>query len=340
MKNQLEQLRQKALQAVETTGDLAALEQARVDLLGKKSALSAIMKQMGALSAEERREVGRLANQLHADIEHSLDEKKAAFSAAALEQRLSQERIDVTAPGSPIPLGRRHPLYLVLDEIKEIFVGMGYEIADGPEVEYDKYNFEMLNIPRDHPARDTQDTFYITENILLRTQTSPMQVRTMLKQKPPIRIIVPGRVYRSDDVDATHSPIFHQIEGLVVDEGITLGDLKATLEVIAQRLYGEDVVLRFRPSHFPFTEPSVEVDMRCFSCHGEGCPLCKQAGWIEILGSGMVHPRVLAGCGIDPDIYSGWAFGIGLERMVMRMYEIDDLRLLYENDLRFLRQFN
>ena len=340
MENQLEQLRQKALQAVETTGDLAALEQARVDLLGKKSALSAIMKQMGALSAEERREVGRLANQLHADIEHSLDEKKAAFSAAALEQRLSQERIDVTAPGSPIPLGRRHPLYLVLDEIKEIFVGMGYEIADGPEVEYDKYNFEMLNIPRDHPARDTQDTFYITENILLRTQTSPMQVRTMLKQKPPIRIIVPGRVYRSDDVDATHSPIFHQIEGLVVDEGITLGDLKATLEVIAQRLYGEDVVLRFRPSHFPFTEPSVEVDMRCFSCHGEGCPLCKQAGWIEILGSGMVHPRVLAGCGIDPDIYSGWAFGIGLERMVMRMYEIDDLRLLYENDLRFLRQFN
>ncbi len=340
MKGKLQELRNRALEIINNAVDLSALEQARVDLLGKKSELSGVMKQMGKLTAEERRELGQMANELRSELEQQLESKKAAVAAAALELKLKSERIDVTAPGKKLPMGNQHPLHLVLDEIKEIFVGMGYEIVDGPEVEYDLYNFEMLNIPRDHPARDTQDTFYVTDNILLRTQTSPMQVRTMLKGKLPIRVIVPGRVYRSDEVDATHSPVFHQIEGLVVDKGVTLGDLKATLEVFAKRLYGDDAVVRFRPSHFPFTEPSAEMDIMCFHCHGEGCPLCKGEGWIEILGCGMVHPKVLENCGIDPEIYSGWALGMGLERVVMRKYQIDDLRLFYENDLRFLTQFN
>lgn len=340
MNETLRQLRQRALAVIEQAGDLAALEQARIDLLGKKSELSGVMKQMGKLDAQQRRELGAMANELRSELETLLEDKKKAVAAAVLEQRLREERIDVTAPGRAPETGGQHPLHLVLDEIKEIFVGMGYEIVDGPEVEYDRYKFEMLNIPRDHPARDTQDTFYVTDNILLRTQTSPMQVRTMLKGKLPIRVIVPGRVYRSDAVDATHSPVFHQIEGLVVDKGVTLGDLKATLEVFARRMYGDDAVVRFRPSHFPFTEPSAEMDIMCFHCHGEGCPLCKGEGWIEILGCGMVHPKVLAGCGIDPEVYSGWALGMGLERVVMRKYQIDDLRLFYENDLRFLTQFN
>ena len=242
-------------------------------------------------------------------------------------------------PGEPVENGTRHPLTIVLDELKEIFLGMGYSIAEGPEVELDYYNFEALNIPKGHPARDTQDTFYISDNVVLRTQTSPMQIRTMEKQKPPIRIIAPGRVYRSDNVDATHSPLFHQIEGLVVDKGVTMADLKGALEVFAKRLYGDEVVLRFRPHHFPFTEPSAEVDMRCFACQGKGCSLCKGEGWIEILGAGMVHPKVLQNCGIDPEVYSGFAFGIGLERIVMKRFNIDDMRILYENDVRFLSQF-
>jgi len=340
MKNALQEIRERAAKAVEESAGLAEIEQARVELLGKKSELAGIMKKMGGLSPEERRDIGQIANTVRSEIEALIESRKAALAALATEVRMQAERLDVTVPGTEFAIGGRHPLNIVLDELKEIFVGMGYEIAEGPEVEYDLYNFEMLNIPKDHPARDTQDTFYINDNIVLRTQTSPVQVRTMLNHPLPIRIISPGRVYRSDAIDATHSPVFHQIEGLVVDEGITLGDLKATLEVFAKRMYGEDTVVRFRPSHFPFTEPSAEMDIMCFKCHGKGCPLCKGEGWIEILGSGMVHPKVLAGCGIDPEKYSGWAFGMGLERIVMRKYQVDDLRNFFENDLRFLGQFN
>ena len=340
MKKALQEIRERASAAVDAVSDLAGLEQVRINLLGKKSELSGIMKQMGAMTPDERRDVGQLANSVRGEIEELIEKSREGLAAAALEIRMKEERIDVTVPGTKLEMGGQHPLHIVLDELKEIFIGMGYEIAEGPEVEYDLYNFEMLNIPKDHPARDTQDTFYINDNVVLRTQTSPVQVRTMLSHSLPIRIISPGRVYRSDEVDATHSPVFHQIEGLVVDEGITLGDLKATLEVFAKRLYGDDTVVRFRPSHFPFTEPSAEMDIMCFKCHGVGCPLCKGEGWIEILGSGMVHPKVLAGCGIDPEKYSGWAFGMGLERLVMRKYQVDDMRMFYENDLRFLGQFN
>ena len=283
--------------------------------------------------------MGQLANEVRGVMEDHMAQRAAQLKEEALKARLEAEKIDVTMPGVPFELGAKHPLSIVLDEIKEIFVGMGFEIVEGPEVELDYYNFEALNIPKDHPARDTQDTFYINDNIVLRTQTSPVQIRTMEKQKPPIRIISPGRVYRSDAVDATHSPLFHQIEGLVVDKGITFADLKGTLETFVKRLYGEDSVVRFRPHHFPFTEPSAEVDVQCFNCHGEGCRLCKNEGWIEILGCGMVHPKVLSNCGIDPEEYSGFALGMGLERVVMRRYNIDDLRLFYENDVRFLKQF-
>ena len=277
--------------------------------------------------------------EVRAAIEEKLAARGAALKAAMAEQKLKMETIDVTLPGKPVREGHRHPLNLVLDEIKEIFLGMGFDVVSGPEVELDYYNFEALNLPPDHPARDTQDTFYITDKVLLRTQTSPVQIRTMEQRKPPIRIIAPGRVYRSDAVDATHSPIFHQIEGLVVDEGITMSDLKGCLETVIKRLYGEDSVVRFRPHHFPFTEPSAEVDVQCFACHGKGCRICKGEGWIEILGCGMVHPKVLAGCGLDPEKYSGFAFGIGLERIVMRRFAVDDMRLFYENDTRFLEQF-
>ncbi|HWP80367.1 MAG TPA: phenylalanine--tRNA ligase subunit alpha [Candidatus Acidoferrum sp.] len=340
MKKALQDIRERAAKAVEGSAGLAEIEQVRVELLGKKSELAGIMKKMGGLTPDERRDIGQIANTVRGEIEALIESRKEALTAFATQARMGAERLDVTAPGTEYAIGGRHPLNIVLDELKEIFVGMGYEIAEGPEVEYDLYNFEMLNIPKDHPARDTQDTFYINDNIVLRTQTSPVQVRTMLNHPLPIRIISPGRVYRSDAIDATHSPVFHQIEGLVVDEGITLGDLKATLEVFAKRMYGEDTVVRFRPSHFPFTEPSAEMDIMCFKCHGKGCPLCKGEGWIEILGSGMVHPKVLAGCGIDPEKYSGWAFGMGLERIVMRKYQVDDLRNFFENDLRFLGQFN
>lgn len=339
MKTKLEEIRQHACEMLEKIQDKQELEALRVKVLGKKGELTDILKQMGKLSAEERPVIGQLANEVRTSIEKAIDSKASELKEKELQERLVSEKIDVTLPGTKQPVGKKHPLSTVLDEIKEIFIGMGFDIVDGPEVEYDYYNFEALNLPKDHPARDTQDTFYITDNILLRTQTSPVQVRTMEERKPPIKIISPGRVYRSDAVDATHSPLFHQIEGLVVDKGITMADLKGTLEIFVKRLYGEDSQVRFRPHHFPFTEPSAETDIMCFACGGKGCRLCKGEGWIEILGCGMVHPKVLENCGIDPNVYSGFAFGLGLERIVMRRYNIDDLRLFYENDLRFLNQF-
>ncbi len=339
MKAELEAIAKQALEELKGAQDLKVLDAVRVKYLGKKGELTAILKQMGKLTAEDRPVIGQLANQVRADIEQMLEQTKTDLEAKALDIRLAGETLDVTLPGQKKPLGKKHPLTIVLDELKEIVVGMGFEIATGPEVELDYYNFEALNIPKDHPSRDTQDTFYISDNVLLRTQTSPMQIRTMEKKKPPIRIIAPGRVYRSDAVDATHSPLFHQVEGLVVDKGITMADLKGTLEVFVKRLYGDSTVVRFRPHHFPFTEPSAELDVQCFHCHGEGCSLCKGEGWIEILGCGMVHPQVLLNCGIDPEEYSGFAFGLGLERMVMMRYGIDDLRLFYDNDVRFLKQF-
>ena len=339
MKEQLEKIRLEAKSALERAEDSKTLEELRVRYLGKKGELTAILKQMGSLSAEERPVIGQLANEIRAAIENEIKEADAHIRAHALERKLASETIDVTLPGEPLVIGKKHPLSTVLDEFKDIFLGLGFSIAEGPEVELDHYNFEALNIPRDHPARDTQDTFYISDNVVLRTQTSPMQVRTMEKKKPPIRIIAPGRVYRSDAVDATHSPLFHQIEGLVVDKGIRMSDLKGILALFAKKLYGEDTVVRFRPHHFPFTEPSAEMDIQCYRCHGEGCPLCKGEGWIEILGCGMVHPKVLEMSGIDPEEYAGYAFGIGLERMVMGRFKIDDIRLFYENDVRFLHQF-
>ena len=339
MIHDLQNIKEQAAEALSKAADSKTLEALRVKYLGKKGELTAILKQMGKLSAEERPKVGQLANEVRAGIEQMIEERSAAIKQAVLDARLQAERVDVTMPGKAAPIGKAHPLTKVLDEVKEIFLGMGFSISEGPEVETDYYNFEALNIPKNHPARDTQDTFYISDNVLLRTQTSPVQVRTMEKQKPPIRVISPGRVYRSDAVDATHSPLFQQIEGLVVDKGVTMADLKGTLELFVKRLYGDESVVRFRPHHFPFTEPSAELDVQCFACHGEGCRLCKGEGWIEVLGCGMVHPKVLSICGIDPEVYSGFAFGIGLERIVMRRYNIDDLRLFYENDLRFLDQF-
>lgn len=339
MKEQLEAIRTAAKQALSDCADSKVLENLRVQYLGKKGQLTAILKQMGKLSAEERPAMGQLANQVRTDIEQALAEKQKKLSEAMLTHKLETETVDITLPGKTQKVGSMHPLTIVENEIREIFLGMGFSVADGPEVEYDYYNFEALNLPPDHPARDTQDTFYITDNILLRTQTSSVQVHVMENQKPPIRVISPGRVYRSDAVDATHSPLFHQIEGLVVDKGITMADLKGTLELLMQRLYGEDCKIRLRPHHFPFTEPSAEVDVMCFQCHGEGCRMCKGEGYIELLGAGMVHPKVLEGCGIDSSIYSGFAFGLGLERIAMRRYNIGDMRLLYENDYRFLEQF-
>ena len=339
MKEQLNQILSQALGQVSSVTSQQKLEAARVKFLGKKGELTGILRGTGKLSAEERPVIGQLANEVRAQIEQAIEKAQQDMAQRLIAAKLEKEQIDVTMPGQKVLLGKQHPLNTVLHELYDIFTGMGFSIAEGPEVEYDYYNFEALNIPKNHPARDTQDTFYINDNIVLRTQTSPMQVRTMEKQRPPIRVIAPGRVYRSDAVDATHSPVFHQIEGLVVDKGITMGDLKGTLEVFAKRLYGEDTGVRFRPHHFPFTEPSAEMDVTCFKCHGKGCPLCKGEGYIEILGCGMVHPKVLRGCDIDPEVYSGFAFGIGLERIVMQRYKIDDLRLFYENYLRFLTQF-
>ena len=337
MKEMLQKIKEQALSAI--SSDNADLEQIRIQYLGKKGELTSVLRGMGALSPEERPIVGQIANEVRADIESALKNKASAQKNAELERRLVTEKIDVTMPASVPTAGKLHPLTQVQRTIEDIFIGMGFSIAEGPEVEYDYYNFQALNIPENHPARDTQDTFYITDNILLRSQTSPVQVRTMEKQKPPIRVISPGRVYRSDAVDATHSPLFHQIEGLVVDKGITMGDLKGMLETFAKTLFGNDTRLRFRPHHFPFTEPSAEVDVSCFVCGGKGCRVCKNEGWIEILGSGMVHPFVLSNCGIDPEEYSGFAFGMGVERIAMKYYGIDDMRLLYENDTRFLEQF-
>lgn len=339
MKEQLQKIKEQAAAELSALTDGKALEDLRVKFLGKKGELTAILKQMGKLSAEERPVMGQLANDVRTYLETAINEKAAALKAELTEKKLRLEAVDVTMPGTKRELGRRHPLNIVLEDLKGIFRGMGYTVVDGPEVEETKYVFDMLNTDEGHPARDPQDTFYITDKILLRTQTSSVQIRTMLKEKPPIAIISPGRVYRSDAVDATHSPIFHQCEGLVIDKKITFGDLKGTLENWAKSLYGENVKLRFRPHHFPYTEPSAEVDLQCFKCGGKGCPLCKGEGWIEMLGSGIVHPQVLINCGIDPNEYSGFAFGIGLERIAMMRYNIDDMRLLYENDSRFLSQF-
>lgn len=324
------------LSAIQTDEDLEAF---RIEFLGKKGVLTALLRGMGKLSAEERPAVGQLANEIRATIEEEIAARKQAVAAAKLSAKLALETIDVTIPPKKIEIGKRHPLDQVEGELCDIFRSMGFEIAEGPEVEYDTYNFQKLNIPENHPARDTQDTFYITDKVLLRSQTSPVQIRVMEKQRPPIRIISPGRVYRADEVDATHSPVFHQLEGLVVDKGITMSDLKGCLETFAKQMFGKSTRLRFRPHHFPFTEPSAEVDVSCFVCGGKGCRVCKNEGWIEILGAGMVHPNVLRGCDIDPEVYSGFAFGLGIERITMIRYSIDDMRNLYENDLRFLGQF-
>lgn len=337
MKETLLKIKEEALTALAQTGE--DLEALRIRYLGKKGELTAVLRGMGKLSAEERPAIGQLANEVREAIESAITARAQAEKSAALERRLKSERVDVTVPGTAPAVGHMHPLSRIQREMEDIFIGMGFDIVEGPEVEYDYYNFQALNIPPEHPARDTQDTFYITDNILLRTQTSPVQIRTMEKRRPPIRIVSPGRVYRSDAMDATHSPLFHQMEGLVVDHGVTMGDLKGTLEMFAKKMFGEETRVRFRPHHFPFTEPSAEVDVSCFACGGKGCRLCKGEGWIEILGAGMVHPNVLRGCDVDPDEYSGFAFGFGIERVAMLKYHIDDIRHLYENDIRFLSQF-
>ncbi len=340
MKDILQKIKAEALSKI-SSDDISdeELEAARVKYLGKKGELTAVLRGMGKLSNEERPVIGQLANEVRVAIESAIADTKSRLSKRALELKLKSEKLDVTMPGKTQKIGHRHPLTLVQRDLEDIFIGMGFSIVEGPEVEYDYYNFQALNIPENHPARDTQDTFYITDKILLRSQTSPVQARTMEKQKPPIRIISPGRVYRSDAMDATHSPLFHQMEGLVVDEGITMGDLKGMLETFAKTEFGEDTKVRFRPHHFPFTEPSAEVDISCFMCGGKGCRLCKGEGWIEILGAGMVHPNVLSMCGIDPEKYSGFAFGMGIERIAMLKYHIDDIRYFYENDVRFIEQF-
>ncbi len=340
MKQALEHIRSHAVQKIEKAENEGILDSLRVQYLGKKGELTVLLKQMGKLAADERPLMGALANEIRGEVETAVVTRAAVLAQEKQKQQLANETMDVTLPGVVPECGFAHPFSRVLDELEEIFLGMGFSAVQGPEVELDLYNFEMLNMPKSHPARDTQDTFYVSENVLLRTQTSPMQIRTMLKEEPPIRIICPGRVYRSDAADATHSPIFHQIEGLAVDKGITFTDLKGTLDLFIKQLYGPNTKTRFRPHHFPYTEPSAEMDMSCFKCGGKGCSLCKHEGWIEILGCGMVHPKVLENCGIDSEIYSGFAFGVGLERIVMMRYDIDDMRLLYENDLRFLRQFS
>ena len=347
MKEQLELIKRQALEALTVADSPAALDEIRIRYLGKKGELTAVLKLMGKLSAEERPIMGQMANTVRAEIETELEKRKTAIDAAVLEQRLIREALDVTAPGEESSMGHQHPMSQVLQEIKDIFVGMGYSIVDGPEVELADYNFTKLNIEEGHPSRDRSDTFYFTDDdsVLLRTQTSPMQIRVMENAEPPICILAPGRVYRKDEADATHSPMFHQIEGLVVGENITMGDLKGALVTVMRRIYGQDAQMRFRPHHFPFTEPSCEMDMQCHKCHGTGeidgqvCSTCHGEGWIELLGAGMVHPEVLSNCGIDPEKYSGFAFGMGLERMAMGRMRINDLRLIFDNDVRFLNQF-
>ena len=347
MREQLEQIKHSALAALDAATTPATLEELRVKLLGKKGELPAVLKQMGKLSPEERPVMGQMANAVRASIEEKLEARKAEIHAAVLEAKLAAEAVDVTIPGDTFAVGHQHPMNQVLQQIKDIFVGLGYQVIEGPEVELASYNFTRLNIEEGHPSRDRSDTFYFTDDdsVLLRTQTSPMQIRAMEVMEPPICVLAPGRVFRKDEADATHSPMFHQIEGLVVDEGITMGDLKGALITMMRKIYGEDAVMRFRPHHFPFTEPSCEMDMQCHKCHGTGeidgqvCSTCHGEGWIELLGAGMVHPKVLAGCGIDPEKYSGFAFGMGLERMAMGRMRINDLRLIFDNDVRFLNQF-
>ncbi|MCI1930465.1 MAG: phenylalanine--tRNA ligase subunit alpha [Clostridia bacterium] len=339
MKKKLQEIYEKAIATLEGVEQTKDLDDVKVKYLGKKGELTNILKSMKDLSSDERPVIGQIANQVRSGIEQKIDEVKDKLAAAELNAILDKETLDVTMPGRACACGHRHPLDTVIDEISNIFIGMGYEIADGPEIEKDYYNFEALNIPANHPAKDEQDTFYINGDILLRTQTSPVQIRTMEKGKLPVRMICPGSVYRADEVDATHSPIFHQLEGLVVDKNITMGDLKGALATFAKELFGKDTKVRFRPHHFPFTEPSAEMDVTCFACGGKGCRVCKGEGYIEVLGCGMVHPNVLKRCGIDPEEYSGFAFGMGLERVAMQRYGITDLRLLYENDVKFLKQF-
>ena len=341
MKEQLEAIRKQALESIAGTQAGAELEALRVKYLGKQGELTAVLKQMGGLSAELRPVMGQMANEVRAAVEKAIESQSAILAEMALEAKLEAETVDVTIPGKKVEIGHKHPMYTALDEFKEIFINMGFEIMDGPEIEQEDYNFTKLNTPDDHPAREWSDTFYLTEDshILLRTQTSPMQIRAMEEHGVPIRMISPGRVYRKDEVDATHSPMFHQIEGLVVDKGVTMADLKGTLNAVIREIYGPNTQTRFRPHHFPFTEPSCEVDIQCHKCGGKGCPTCKGEGWIEVLGAGMVHPKVLRNCGIDPDVYSGFAFGFGLERMAMGRFKISDLRLIFENDIRFLEQF-
>ena len=339
MKDQLDTIQKEFETRIASVSGLDRLDELKVAYLGKKGALTALLKGMGQLSPEERPAAGQLVNQVRAYIEQSIAEKAEELKAAALRLKLEQEAVDVTMPGKARRTGSLHPIHQISDEMKDLFIGMGYEITDGPEIEFDYYNFEALNLPEGHPARDTQDTFYITDKMLLRTQTSSVQIRVMEQQKPPIKIICPGKVYRADNVDATHSPIFHQIEGLVVDKGVTMGDLKGTLEVYAKHMFGPETKIRLRPHHFPFTEPSAEVDVSCWTCGGKGCRMCKGEGWIEVLGCGMVHPDVLRRCGIDPEIYSGFAFGIGVERTAMARFGVTDMRQFFEGDTRFLAQF-
>lgn len=341
MKEQLAKIRAQALSAFANVKAASELDALRVQYLGKKGELTAVLKQMGRLSAEERPIMGQLANDVRAALEKALEERSRALEAAALDQRLEDEALDVTIPGKAVELGHKHPMYIALDELKDIFVGMGFTILDGPEVELAYYNFDRLNAEEGHPSRDWSDTFYFDTDsrVMLRSQTSPMQVHAMETMKLPIRIVAPGRVYRKDEVDATHSPMFHQVEGMVIDKGVTMADLKGTLNAVMEQLFGKGTVTRFRPHHFPFTEPSCEMDVQCHKCGGKGCPTCKGEGWIEVLGAGMIHPRVLEMSGIDPEVYSGWAFGMGLERLAMRRFKIADMRLIFENDVRFLEQF-
>ncbi len=341
MKEQLASIRTQALAAMAGAENAAQLDTLRVQYLGKKGELTAVLKMMGKLSPEERPVMGQLANQVRADLESALEERGRTLEAQAMAQRLRDEAVDVTIPGKAVAVGHRHPMTRALDEIKEIFIGMGFDVLEGPEVELATYNFDRLNAEEGHPSRDWSDTFYFDEDsrVMLRSQTSPMQVRAMETRKLPIRIIAPGRVYRKDEVDATHSPMFHQVEGMVIDKGVTMADLKGTLNEVMCQLFGPGTVTRFRPHHFPFTEPSCEMDVQCHKCGGVGCPTCKGEGWIEVLGAGMIHPKVLEMSGIDSEVYTGWAFGMGLERLAMRRFKIADLRLIFENDMRFLEQF-
>lgn len=340
MQEELKKIREQCLDDLKQAKTIADVEDIRVRYFGKKGALTAVMKGMGKLSKEERPVMGKLANEIREDMESSLAERRETLEAEAMNASIAQEKIDVTLPGKTVERGSHHPLKIIVNELEDIFLGMGFSIAEGPEMEWSKYNFDYLNMPSEHSSRDLQESFYYkNEDIVLRTQTSPVQVRVMMEEKPPLRIISPGRVYRADEIDATHSPVFHQMEGLVVDKGITMADLKGTLDLFAKGLFGNDVRTKFRPHQFYFTEPSAEMDISCFKCGGTGCRVCGNTGWIELLGCGMVHPNVLKLCGIDPTVYSGFAFGMGLDRIAMTKYGINDLRLLFENDLRFLAQF-